>query len=432
MIEFIKKQKESIALVCDVADRLYRSFKEVEILEELRTAGKLTIHFLRENQVLDSKTHSAQLMAYQMFVLMATAYANSISDNVKRGFSEKRRNGESLGHVPIGYLTKDGEVTVDPFKSILVRELFEEYSMGLISIPELAYKYGKRGLTTSRNNKTISKSQVDRMITNPFYYGFIEDIDEDGNPIERPHKYEKLITKELFDKCQDIKYNRGYHKYKRTYQDFVFNGLITCCKCDVAYSSYVKKRNIYLHPTKKKTECGHITNIAEAKLLPQVVETIKSIEFPEAVLQEIKEALVASIDVQYKEHSTNITSLNKELERVRQSISNWNRRCAEDMSITTEERTQVLTPLRQEQANYEYQLSIINDADKRFEITLDVLLDLASQSYTLFESSQTHQKQQILKILFANLKLDGKTPYVTLAKPFDKFANWSEFRTWSG
>lgn len=117
---------------------------------------------------------------------------------------------------------------------------------------------------------------------------------------------------------------------------------------------------------------------------------------------------------------------------MRESIKNWNRRCAEDMSITTEERIQTLTPLRQEQENYEYQLSILNDADKRFEITLDVLLDLASQSYTLFESSQTHQKQQILKILFANLKLDGKKLDVSLRKPFSEFAKLDHFRVWSG
>jgi site-specific DNA recombinase len=178
MIAFIKKQKEQVALICDAVDRLQRSFKEVPILEELRMSGKLIIHFLREGQVLDKKANSAQLMAYQMFVLMATAYANSISDNVKRGFDAKRRNGESLGHVPIGYLTKDGEVTLDPFKSVLVRQLFDDYSTGLYSIPALAIKYGKKGLTTNRGNNPISKSQVDRMISHPFYYGFIEDIDK--------------------------------------------------------------------------------------------------------------------------------------------------------------------------------------------------------------------------------------------------------------
>lgn len=47
MIDFIKKQKEPIALVVDAVDRLQGSFKEVPILEELRTVGKLTIHFIR-------------------------------------------------------------------------------------------------------------------------------------------------------------------------------------------------------------------------------------------------------------------------------------------------------------------------------------------------------------------------------------------------
>jgi site-specific DNA recombinase len=103
MIEFIKKQKEFVASIRDAVDRLQRSFKEVPILEELRLKGKISIQFLRENQVLDKKANSVQLMAYHMFVLMAANFVNAISDNVRRGFDEKRRKGEVLGHVPIGY-----------------------------------------------------------------------------------------------------------------------------------------------------------------------------------------------------------------------------------------------------------------------------------------------------------------------------------------
>ena len=73
-------------------------------------------------------------------------------------------------------------VAVDPFKSILVYELLEDYASGLYSIPSLVKKYGAKGLTTKRGNNPISKSQVDRMISHPFYYGFIEDYDEDGRP----------------------------------------------------------------------------------------------------------------------------------------------------------------------------------------------------------------------------------------------------------
>ncbi|MBL0725839.1 MAG: recombinase family protein [Alphaproteobacteria bacterium] len=144
MTNFIKKQREPIALICDTVDRLERSFKEVLILEDLRIKGKLILHFLREGQVLDKKANSAQLMAYQMFVMMATNFANSISDNVKRGFDGKRRRGESLGHVLIVYLTQNGEVSMDPFKSILIRELLHDYSTGLYSCPQLAKTYSRK------------------------------------------------------------------------------------------------------------------------------------------------------------------------------------------------------------------------------------------------------------------------------------------------
>lgn len=433
MIAFIKKQKEPVALICDAVDRLQRSFKEVPILEELRMSGKLIIHFLREGQVLDKKANSAQLMAYQMFVLMATAYANSISDNVKRGFDAKRRNGESLGHVPIGYLTRDGEVTLDPFKSVLVRQLFDDYSTGLYSIPALAIKYGKKGLTTNRGNNPISKSQVDRMIYHPFYYGFIEDIDEDDNPILRPHKYEKIITQELFEKCQAVKAGKGYNKHKTTRDDFIFTTLVKCKHCNCSYSPYTKKsKYVYLRPNNSRTKCERCMNINENILLREVKKVIESIVIPENVLEQIKEALVAGINVKYKEHEIAITEINMQLPKVRAAISNWNLRCAEDMSITTEERIETLTPLREKQAKLEYQLSLLNNADQRFEITVSTLLDLASKSYKLFMSSRNAQKQQILKILFSNLFLDGQSPCITLCHPFSEFVKLNHFRTWSG
>ena len=228
MIEFIRKQKESVALICDAVDRLQRSFKEVPILEELRVAGRLTLHFLRENQILDRKANSAQLMAYQMFVMMSASFANSISDNVNRGFGEKRRNGEVLGHVPIGYLNKEKDVVLDEVRSILVKKCFEDYATGSYSCSELAFKYEKLGLTNLRSGKMLSNSQIDRMISHPFYYGMLEDVDEDGNDILREHKYPRIISKELFDKCQNVKRGRGHKRYKRAFEEYLFKGILNC------------------------------------------------------------------------------------------------------------------------------------------------------------------------------------------------------------
>ncbi len=52
IISEIKQSKEPVALVVETVDRLQRSFKESVLLDELRKAGKLHIHFIRENLVI--------------------------------------------------------------------------------------------------------------------------------------------------------------------------------------------------------------------------------------------------------------------------------------------------------------------------------------------------------------------------------------------
>jgi hypothetical protein len=89
------------------------------------------------------------------------------------------------------------------------------------------------------------------MISHPFYYGAIEDRDEDGLAILRPRKYETLISKALFDKCQDVKYGRGHNRYKRTYEEYAFTGLIKCIKCGCSYKPICKENKVCIFKTSR-------------------------------------------------------------------------------------------------------------------------------------------------------------------------------------
>ena len=435
MIDFIRKQKDQVHLIVDAVDRLQRSFKEVPVLEELRLAGKITLHFLREVQVLDKKSSSTQLMAYQMFVMMANSFTNAISDNVKRGFGEKRRNGEVLGHVPIGYLNKEKEVIVDEARSPLVKKLFEDYATGLYSCQDLATKYGKLGLTNIKSGKFLSNSQVDRMVTHPFYYGMIEDFDEDENHILRPHKYPNLISKSLFDECQDVKYGRGHNRYKRTLEDYTFTGLVKCEICNCSYSSYKQKgRYVYLRPVNKRNiECNHITSIAEANILPQVESAIAKLNIPEAVASSIKQEIEKDLKDEEKRNMSVVENLKKEREKIKQSIQGWNLICANDLRITAEERNETLDPLKTRlnelEERIEQESSLLNED---FKMITSSLLGLASKALLLFKSSHPAQKREFLNLICANLKLKGENLLISYAKPFDLFAKYDEFQEWSG
>ena len=73
----------------------------------------------------------------------------------------------------------------------------------------------------------------------------IEDIDEDGNDILREHKYPKLISKALFDKCKNAKNGRGHNRYKRTYEDYTFTGLINVFNAGVVIALIPKKESMF-------------------------------------------------------------------------------------------------------------------------------------------------------------------------------------------
>ena len=49
---------------------------------------------------------------------------------------------------------------------------------------------------------SLKPAMVLAILKNPFYYGkmYVKKYDK-----KYPHKYKRLITKELFDKCQNIK-----------------------------------------------------------------------------------------------------------------------------------------------------------------------------------------------------------------------------------
>src|SRR3989344_6153418 len=66
VLDLIKKSKEPLALVVETVDRLQRSFKESVVLDDLRKDGKIEIHFVRENLVLNKNSNSSQLLQWDM------------------------------------------------------------------------------------------------------------------------------------------------------------------------------------------------------------------------------------------------------------------------------------------------------------------------------------------------------------------------------
>ncbi|MDP3012443.1 MAG: hypothetical protein Q8N27_06960, partial [Candidatus Hydromicrobium sp.] len=98
--------------------------------------------------------------------------------------------------------------------------------------------------------------------------------------------------------------------------------------------------------------------------------------------------------------------------------------------ITQSEYDKKAYELKQLQYDLEFKLNQHTEADEKFGITVNYLLNLASRAYELFESSKTEQKRQLISFLLSNLQLKGKTLLYDVNKPFDAILNANKCSDW--
>jgi len=119
--------------------------------------------------------------------------------NVKRGIRAKCEMGWRPGSAPIGYINRSfagvKEITLDIDRAPIIREMFERSGLYHQSGRTIKDWLDKSGFTT-KAGANLSLSQIYRILTNPFYYGYFK-YPEDGPLYKGLHK--PIISKELFN-----------------------------------------------------------------------------------------------------------------------------------------------------------------------------------------------------------------------------------------
>jgi site-specific DNA recombinase len=205
---------------------------------------------------------------------------DNLSENVKRGQRQKLRRGEWPGWAPLGYLNhKDlRKVVIDPVKGPLVRELFDLYATGHHNLPELQKLTFGSGLM-SRKGKPLSKSELQRTLKRPFYYGLMKYTGEWHQGTHEP-----LVTKELFDKVQAVIQRQSRPKKRKN--TFALLGFATCATCGGAITAERQKGHHYYRCTKKKGKCTE-PYVREEHLAEQVRAAIAKVALPPDVFQQM-------------------------------------------------------------------------------------------------------------------------------------------------
>lgn len=417
----VENAKETIAIVVDTVDRLQRSFKESVQLDELRKAGKLEIHFYREGLVLRKDSNSADLLRWDMAVMFARSYVLQLSDNVKRKQEQMLRNRTWTGRPPIGYESiydKDGkrtDIVFDMRTSHLIRKMFELYASRSHSTLTLRNEMAKDGLKSS-TGRPLALSMVDHILNNPFYYGQMRSKGK-----LYPHKYQPLISKELFDKCQSIRKSWGKKPFQYASKPYIFRGLIRCARCGCAMSPETAKgKFIYYSCTNaKKDICDRKVYIREEDLLKPIYEVLKTFEsIPQATIDKIVDGLKQSSQSKGLYHKNAIDGLQQEYNSIQVRIE----RLLDlhlDSSITKDEYDRKLKEFKERQYEINLQIEEHTRADENYYVTASTVLNLAKNALQLFESSEVNEKRALLNYLLQNSVADGRKLVFDLRKPFD-------------
>ena len=210
------------------------------------------MHFVKESVVLSKDSRSSDKFMHGIRVLMAKNYCDNLSEEVKKGLGEKAAQGMWPHRAPVGYVNDIVKHTIvpDPEKALLVRELFEEYATGQVSLKELARRARASGLF-SRNSQVINKAGIHRILTNPIYCG---EFVWKGKRYLGTH--EPIITRDLFDTVQEVL--SGGRPPSQSKHDFAFMGLVKCGLCGCAMTAELKKgKYVYYHCTCYHGKCGN-------------------------------------------------------------------------------------------------------------------------------------------------------------------------------
>ena len=174
-------------------------------------------------------------------VLMAKNYIDNLSEETRKGMTEKAEQGIWPSYAPFGYCNVVGEnskKTIEPDLDVapVVCQMFEWYATGQYSVREVTRMARREGLSFRKTGKSVPQSSVQKMLRNRIYMG---EFCWDGKIYQGSH--EPIVSGDLWEKVQDVLDGRKANPSRKPKRDFAFTGLIRCGTAVVRWSPRSKR-----------------------------------------------------------------------------------------------------------------------------------------------------------------------------------------------
>lgn len=220
-----------------------------------------------------------------MIEAMDEYYSINLSEEVKRGMTEKAKRGGVLSVAPFGYKVENGQYVIVDSEAAIVKEAFSDYLSGS-GFLTIAKKFNAIGVKTHRGSP-IENRTIEYWLNNPTYVGKTR-----WNPTGRTSRdytnknviisdgtHKPIIDDDLWTAVQQ-KLREDKAKYKSHMRkpnkgmSYWLNGVLRCGKCG---STLVNTGGFYLCGNRSKGVCDGNGGIGIKAITKLVIENLEEI-----------------------------------------------------------------------------------------------------------------------------------------------------------
>lgn len=154
-------------------------------------------------------------------------YSVNLAEEVRRGMTQRAREGQPNTYAPFGYRMEDGGYLPDPQTAPAVRRIFAAF-VGGDSPPDIARRLNESGVHT-RFGGAMTARGVRYILRNPVYTGRLR-WTESGHITVSGGVHPALVSDAVFNRAQQLLGDVAPHA-RRDGQPYLLHGLAVCSCC---------------------------------------------------------------------------------------------------------------------------------------------------------------------------------------------------------
>lgn len=264
MLDSVRDGKVNV-IVAYKLDRLTRSVRDLEVLISELEKYDCSLECAMDD--INTSTANGRFFV-RMLTVLSQLEIERVSERTKFGMVGAIKDGHIPVRKTLGFMRKDKKLIINPAESEIVERIFNLYYKGK-SYQTIANIFNEEKVL----NKKWYDTTVLKILSNPLYKGDFVSGTRTGNPILYENVVEPIISKKLWEECQE-QTRKNTRNYTRR-NDYIFFQKIICPHCRRIMACKApggsKKKYIYYQCNSCKTY------IREDKLIELLIDEITQI-----------------------------------------------------------------------------------------------------------------------------------------------------------